>query len=125
VRGIAHHGLVKVANLNFDLTRRVGHRAQISHVTVATNPYRRSIRQGSGAQTVEPFVKLDSRSTHIAVRGFSHFQIADFSENWRSLIRGGIRRITFHLRASSASSWPVLNFCSSNAITDRGSIRDS
>ena len=28
VRGIADHGLVKVTNLNFDLTRRVGHWTQ-------------------------------------------------------------------------------------------------
>ena len=65
---------------------------------------------------LEPFVKLDSGPTHIAVRGLSHFQIADFSESWRSLMRGGIRRVIFQLCASSPSSRPALNFCSSNAI---------
>jgi hypothetical protein len=65
---------------------------------------------------LEPFVKLDSGPTHIAVRGLSHFQIADFSESWRSLMRGGIRRVIFQLCASLPSSRPALNFCSSNAI---------
>jgi hypothetical protein len=116
MRGIADYGLVKVANLNFDLTCRVGHRTQVSQVTVATNPYRRSIGQSSGAQLLKPFVKLDGRPTHISVWGLSHFQIADFSENWRSLIRGGIGRIIFHLCASSQSSQPALNFHSSNVI---------
>jgi hypothetical protein len=58
---ISDHCLIKIADLNFDLTRRVCQRPQVSDVTVTTDPNGRTVGKGAVPLTFKPFVELEGR----------------------------------------------------------------
>ena len=72
MRRISNDGLVEIANLNVNMSVRIGERPEIAEMAIATNPYWRSGRQGA-ALGFEPLVKSLRTATHVGVRIARHF----------------------------------------------------
>ena len=77
--GITDDGLIKITDLDFNLTRCICHRSQVSDVTVATDPDGRTAGNGSVLLTFKPFIELDGTPTDVSVGRPRHLEISSFA----------------------------------------------
>jgi hypothetical protein len=74
VGGIASHGLIKVADFDFELAVGVGNGAKVADMTVPADPNLGPLGD-RGRALFKPFVKLGRRASHIVQRGPRHFLV--------------------------------------------------
>jgi hypothetical protein len=72
--GVADHGLIKIADFDFESAVGVGKRAKIANMTVPADPNLGPLRDRGGA-LFKPLVKLSRRAAHIVQRGPRHFLV--------------------------------------------------
>src|ERR1700722_5045096 len=89
--GIADHGLIEVADLDFETAVGVGDRSKIADMTIPADPDLWALGDRGGA-LFKPFVKLHRRAAHIVQRGPRHFLVAQAFQS-RTTLAGRNRGI--------------------------------
>ena len=88
--GIADHGLIEIADLDFHRAAAIGDRSQIAQMAVAANPDRRSLGHPPGRlRCRQPFVEFRRVAPDIGMGGSRHLQSTSGFENGTTIGRKG------------------------------------
>jgi hypothetical protein len=101
VSGITKDCLIKIPDLDLDLTRRICQRSQVSDVTVATDPNGRTAGKGSVLLTFKPLIEFDGIPTDVSVGRPRHFKISDLVKGCGTRIWARELLYCCHFRLSS------------------------
>jgi hypothetical protein len=110
VSRISDDALIEIANLDFDTTVGIGHRAEIPNVTVTANPEGRAIWQAATIHFLQPFVEFDGATANVRVGRARHLQISTFAEKSLSIFgEGKEKRALTLFQSNSTASAPALS----------------
>ena len=65
---IADHGLVQVADLDFDLAMCIRDRAKVADMAIAADPDRRALRQFDSGRRIQPLIESGGTAAHEGMR---------------------------------------------------------
>ena len=96
MRRVSDDSLVKIANLNLDLSVCISYWAKVANVTVPTYPHWRPLWKAVDGTFLEPLIELDSVSTHIRMRRPRHFQLPPLIEYYFPARWPDLNRLSLH-----------------------------
>jgi hypothetical protein len=87
MRRISDDGLIQIPDGKAYAPVRTRHGPQIPQMTVATDPYRRTLWHTLAVLRVQPFIKLCRAAAHVGMSRAGHFQSPAFVQYHLAVVR--------------------------------------